>query len=129
MLIAGEASGALAAEQRTVVAHSASYGFNRPQTHQAPVGAKENYFIATQIVCRAIRRSNIFTHCSHSASYGSGHPQIFQAPAGAIENHRSTTRFFRPIRGLNRFTTRSHGCHRGLLSRATPWLKQNPSGN
>ncbi len=77
MLIAG----ALAAEQRTIVAHSASYGFN--------------------------------------------HPQISKAPAGATENHRSTTRFFRPIRGLNRFTTRSHGCHRGLLSRATPWLKQN----
>jgi hypothetical protein len=121
MLIAG----ALAAEQRTVVAHSASYGFSRPQTHQAPVGAKEIYSIAAQIICRAVRRSKNLMHCSHSASYGSSHPQISQAPAGATENHGSTIHFFRPIRGLNHFAIRSHGCHRGLLSRATPWLTQN----
>jgi len=125
MLIAS----ALAAEQRTIVAHSASYGFSRPQIHQAPAGAKENYSIAAQIVCRAIRRLKILVHYSHSASYGSGHPQISQAPAGVTENHHSATHFFRPTRGLNRSATRSHGCHPGLLSRATPWLKQNPSGN
>jgi len=51
---------------------------------------------------------------------GSGRPQISQAPAGAADNHASTTHFFRPIRGLNHFTIRSHGCHRGLLPRATP---------
>ena len=55
MLMAGD----LAAEQRTIVAHSASYGFDR-------------------------------RHFS-------------QAPTGATENHGSTSRFFRPIRGLNRF--------------------------
>jgi len=105
MLIAG----ALAAEQRTIVAHSASYGFDCPQTHQAPAGAKENYFITAQIVCRAVRRSNILMHYSHSTSYGSGHPQISQTPAVVTENHGSKTRSFRPVRGLNRFAIRSHG--------------------
>jgi hypothetical protein len=62
------------------------------------------------------------TIVAHSASYGSSRPQIFQAPAGATENHVSTTHFFRPVRGFNYFGNRSHGCHRGLLSRATPWL-------
>lgn len=38
MLIAGEK----AAEQRPVVAHSASYGLDRPKTVQAPAGADEN---------------------------------------------------------------------------------------
>ena len=117
-------AGALAAEQRTIVAHSASYGFSRPQTHQAPAGAKENYSIAAQIVCRAVRRSKILSHYSHSASYESGHPQISQAPAGATENHHSQTHFLRPIRGLNRLLTFSPRFHRGLLSRATPWLMQ-----
>jgi hypothetical protein len=37
VLIAGD----LAAEQRTIVADSTSYGFNRPQTHPAPAGATE----------------------------------------------------------------------------------------
>jgi hypothetical protein len=64
------------------------------------------------------------TIVAHSASYGSSRPQISQAPAGATENHHSTTDLFRPGRGLNRFAIRSHGYHRGLLSRATPWLKQ-----
>jgi hypothetical protein len=66
---------------------------------------------------------------AHSVSYGSGHPQISQAPAGAAENHGSITVFFRPIRGSNYFAIRSHGCHRGLLSYATPWLIQNPPSN
>jgi len=39
ILIAGD----LAAEQRTVVAHSASYGFDHPQIFQAPAGATENH--------------------------------------------------------------------------------------
>ena len=65
------------------------------------------------------------TVVAHSASYGSVRPQIFQAPAGATENHRSKTHFFRPIRGLNRFACIFPRFHRGLLSRATPWLKQN----
>jgi hypothetical protein len=38
MLIAS----ALAAEQRTVVAHGGSYGSNRSQISQAPAGATEN---------------------------------------------------------------------------------------
>jgi hypothetical protein len=32
----------IAAEQRTIVAHSASYGFDRPQIFPAPAGAEEN---------------------------------------------------------------------------------------
>jgi ABC-type microcin C transport system permease subunit YejB len=39
MLIAGK----IAAEQRAAVAHSASYGFDRPQISQAPAGATENH--------------------------------------------------------------------------------------
>jgi len=66
---------------------------------------------------------------AHSASYGSGRPQIFQAPTGATENHGSTIHFFRPLRGLNRFANTFPRFHRGLLSHATPWLKQTPSGN
>ena len=33
----------LAAEQRAIVAHSASYGVDRPQISQAPAGATENH--------------------------------------------------------------------------------------
>jgi hypothetical protein len=36
-------AGALAAEQRTTVAHSTSYGSGRPRTSQAPAGAAKNY--------------------------------------------------------------------------------------
>ncbi|MDD5140748.1 MAG: hypothetical protein PHY43_10870 [Verrucomicrobiales bacterium] len=61
------------------------------------------------------------TAVAHSASYGNQCHRISQAPAGAMEIHHSITRFVRPVRGLNHFGTRSHGCHRGLLSRATPW--------
>jgi hypothetical protein len=109
MLIAG----ALAAEQRTVVAYSASYGFNRPQTHQAPAGAKEINSTAAQIVCRAVRSLNGLARFSHSASYGSGRPQISQVPAGAAENHDPLTHFSRPVRGLNRFVN--------TFPRLTPW--------
>ncbi len=34
----------LAAEQRAIVAHSASYGSGHPQISQAPAGAAENHF-------------------------------------------------------------------------------------
>ena len=50
---------ALAAEQRTIVAHSASYGFNRQQTHQAPAGAKENHSSKTNFF-RPVRGLNYF---------------------------------------------------------------------
>jgi hypothetical protein len=52
-------AGDLAAEQRTTVAHSASYGFGRPQISPAPAGATEtcrskiNFF-------RTIRGLNCF---------------------------------------------------------------------
>lgn len=39
MLIAGD----LAAEQRAIVAHSASYGSDRPHISQAPAGAADNH--------------------------------------------------------------------------------------
>ncbi len=55
MLIAG----ALAAEQRTVVAHSASYGSGRPQISQAPAGATENHYSITHFF-RPIRGLNHF---------------------------------------------------------------------
>jgi hypothetical protein len=50
-------AGALAAEQRTAVAHSASYGFNHPQTHQAPAGAKKDHRSITHFF-RPIRGLN-----------------------------------------------------------------------
>jgi hypothetical protein len=43
MLIAG----ILTAEQRAIVAHSASYGSGRPQIFQAPAGATENHGLTT----------------------------------------------------------------------------------
>jgi hypothetical protein len=52
-------AGNLAAEQRAIVAHSASYGFSRPQIFQAPAGATEN--CATKIhFFRPIRGLNYF---------------------------------------------------------------------
>jgi hypothetical protein len=52
MLIAG----ALAAEQRAIVAHSASYGFGCPHISKAPVGAKENHRSTTHFArpCRGL---------------------------------------------------------------------------
>jgi hypothetical protein len=41
--IAHQIAGALAAEQRAIVAHSASYGSGRQQISQAPAGATENH--------------------------------------------------------------------------------------
>ncbi|HEY1663161.1 MAG TPA: hypothetical protein VGI03_12145 [Verrucomicrobiae bacterium] len=35
--------GDLAAEQRAIVAHSASYGYRRPYVSKAPAGAIENH--------------------------------------------------------------------------------------
>jgi hypothetical protein len=61
MLIASD----LAAEQRTIVAHSASYGFYRPQFDQAPAGATENHG-STPYFFRPIRGLNyFFTFRSH----------------------------------------------------------------
>ena len=53
MLIAG----ALAAEQRTIVAHSASYGSSRPQILRAPAGATEEHHSNTHFF-RPIRDLN-----------------------------------------------------------------------
>jgi hypothetical protein len=54
MFIAGD----LAAEQRAVVAHSASYGFYRPRIFQAPAGATENHGSKTRFFrpCRGLNR-------------------------------------------------------------------------
>ena len=57
MLIAGD----LAAEQRAIVAHSASYGFDRPQISQAPPGATESHG-STSHFFRPIRGLNCFLH-------------------------------------------------------------------
>jgi hypothetical protein len=60
-LIAGD----LAAEQRAIVAHSASYGSDRPQISQAPAGATENHG-STAYFFRPIRGLNyFFTFRSH----------------------------------------------------------------
>ena len=115
-------AGTLAAEQRTAVAHSASYGSGHPHISQVPAGAKENHFITTQIICRAIRRLNILRYYSHSASYGFNRPQTHQAPVGATENYLSKAYFSLSIQGLNRFANTPPRFHRGLLSFATPWL-------
>ena len=56
MLIAGD----LAAEQRAIVAHSASYGSDRPPIAKAPAGATENHSIAAQIFSRPVRGLNCF---------------------------------------------------------------------
>jgi hypothetical protein len=88
MLIAG----ALAAEQRAIVAHSASYGLGRPRILKAPAGAADGCFIDTNIFFRAIRRLNGTGQFSHSVSYGFGCPHVFPAPAGAAENQFDSTR-------------------------------------
>lgn len=54
-------TGALAAEQRTVVARSASYGSNRPQISQAPAGATENHRAKTHLF-RPVRSLNRFAN-------------------------------------------------------------------
>jgi hypothetical protein len=48
-----------AAEQRTIVAHSASYGFDRSPTHQAPAGAKDKHRLITCFV-RSVQGLNYF---------------------------------------------------------------------
>jgi len=50
----------LAAEQRTAVAHSASYGKMCRRISQAPAGAEENHFVFTQIISRPIRGLDCF---------------------------------------------------------------------
>jgi hypothetical protein len=57
MLIAGD----LAAELRAIVAHSASYGFNRPHIFQATAGATENHDSAPYFF-RPIRSLKYFIH-------------------------------------------------------------------
>jgi hypothetical protein len=52
---------ALAAEQRTVVAHSASYGSVSPQISKAPAGAAENHNLTTYFF-RPIRGLNRFAN-------------------------------------------------------------------
>jgi hypothetical protein len=86
---------------------------------------KQKTFMLIAGVLAAEQRAPV----AHSVSYGSGRPQIPQAPAGATENQDSTTNSFRPIRGLNRSANTFPRFYRGLLSHATPWLKQNPPGN
>ena len=49
----------LAAEQRAVVAHSASYGFDRPRISQAPAGATENHDLKPHFF-RPVRGLNHF---------------------------------------------------------------------
>ena len=46
ILIVGET----AAEQRAIVAHSASYGVGRPQVFPAPAGAAENQLDSSKIL-------------------------------------------------------------------------------
>jgi hypothetical protein len=50
-----------AAEQQTIVAHSASYGFSRPQISQAPAGATENRRSKSRFF-RPVRGLNYFNH-------------------------------------------------------------------
>ena len=56
MLIAVE----IAAEQRTIVAHSASYGFGRTQIFPAPAGAEENHLDSPKILSPHPGLKNIF---------------------------------------------------------------------
>jgi len=72
--------GKRAAEQRAAVAHSASYGFGRPQIHQAPAGAKENNFGNTHFF-RPVRGLNCFGH--------------FVPTVGTVGYYRSLLRSFR----------------------------------
>jgi hypothetical protein len=51
--------GKRAAEQPAIVAHSASYGFSRPQISKAPAGATENHTIKIHLF-RPIRGLNYF---------------------------------------------------------------------
>ena len=43
-------SNEIAAEQRAIVAHSASYGVGRPQIFPAPAGAEENHLDSPKIL-------------------------------------------------------------------------------
>ena len=99
MLIAGN----LAAEQRAIVAHSASYGKPCHQISQAPAGAKENHSI-TQIVCRPIRGLNRFANI---------HPTVV-----------TVGYFLSLLRSFIFENHRSHSSRCGLLSHATPSLTQ-----
>jgi hypothetical protein len=54
-------AGNLAAEQRAIVAHSASYGSGRPQIFQAPAGETENHRSKTHFF-RPVRGLNHFAN-------------------------------------------------------------------
>lgn len=96
-------TGGLAAEQRTAVAHSASYGKMCRRIFQAPAGAGENCQLTTSITFRAVRRSNILRRDSHSTSHGSG-VRIFPKPRQGDRKPRFINPFLTPRPGLVRFT-------------------------
>jgi hypothetical protein len=58
-----------AAEQRTIVAHSASYGCRHSHILKAPAGAKENRGSKSHF-SRPIRGLNDFDHHSHGCHRG-----------------------------------------------------------
>jgi hypothetical protein len=98
-LIAGE----LAAEQRAIVAHSASYGFDHPQISKAPAGATENQGSITRFFrpCRGLNRFANINPMVVTVGYYRALLRSF-----IFENHRS------------------HNPHYRLLSHVTPWLTQ-----
>jgi hypothetical protein len=100
MLIAGD----LAAEPRAIVAHSASYGSNRPHISQAPAGATENQGLISHFFC-PIRGLNYFSHSIPTVDTV-GYYRTLLRSSFIFENHRS------------------HSSRCGLLSYTTPWLTQ-----
>jgi hypothetical protein len=99
MLIAGD----LAAEQRTKVAHSASYGSDRPHISQAPAGAAENHGLTSHFF-RPIRGLNYFSHSIPTVDTVGYYRTLLRS--FIFENHRS------------------HSSRCELLSHATSWLTQ-----
>lgn len=93
----------LAAEQRAIVAHSASYGFDHPQISQAPAGATENQGSKTRFFrpCRSLNRFANINPTVVTVGYYRALLRSF-----IFENHRF------------------HSSRCGLLSHATPWLTQ-----
>jgi len=99
MLIAGD----LAAEQRAIVAHSASHGSDCPHISQAPAGATENQGSITHFF-RPIRGLNRFANINPTVDTVGYYRALLRS--FIFENHRSY-------------------CSRcGLLSHATSWLTQ-----
>jgi hypothetical protein len=98
MLIAGD----LAAEQRAIVAHSASYGSDRPHISQAPTGATENHGSSSHFF-RPIRGLNCFLSIPTVVTVGYYRLLL---RSFIFKNHRSS----------------NSRC--GLLSHAISWLAQ-----